>query len=577
MNLAALDWAILFAYLGAAVCVGVYFSRRASRSVDDFFVAGRSLPWWLAGITMVASSFAIDTPLGITGLVARNGIQGVWFAWAFMLSAAGTLGAFIFASLLRRSETITSAELVELRYAGPQAAGLRLFKGVYFGLLVNAITLGSIIKAVWTVTDVVLGWNPDITLAVILTFTLFYSMSSGMWGIAATDVMQFTIGLIGLLVLTFYSLDAVGGVPGLVSGFVDRYGADEAARRLQFVPRPGDGFFETFLVFVTLKWWGNPPPAIHQRIVAAKDERSASAGTLIFCVLQFAVNYWPMILIAMASLVLFPDLPAANVEQGYPMLIVQLIPSGLLGLLLAAMMAAFMSTVDTHLNYGASFMVNDMYRRFLKKDASQRHYVWASRASTVVMLFIAMLVAYNLDSVQGAWYYLSMLTAGYGFLMVVRWFWWRITAWSEIASLAGSGIVSTAMSPKFAELAGYWHLIDHLSFGWRFLVVVIASTAAWLVATYLTPPDPEAHLVRFCRKVKPFPTFWGPIYRNNPDIGWNPYFRRSMTHWALGSIGVFGLCFGLGNLIFGDLTFGLGLLSIGVICFTSIFLTWKEV
>ncbi|MEM9557644.1 MAG: sodium:solute symporter family protein [Acidobacteriota bacterium] len=575
MHLALIDWAILGAYLAASVAVGIYFSRRAGRSVDDFFVANRSLPWWLAGMTMVASSFAIDTPLGITGLVARNGIQGVWFAWAFVLSAAGTLGAFIFASLLRRSETITIAELVELRYAGPQAAFLRFFKSVYFGLLVNAITLGSIIKAVWTVTEVVLGWNPHLTLGVILLFTVFYSTMSGMWGIAATDVMQFGIGMLGLVVLTVYSLDSVGGVGGIVNGFVDRYGAEEAARRLQFFPRPGQAFFETFLVFITLKWWGNPPPAIHQRIVSAKNEKHASASTLVFCILQFAVNYWPMILIAMVSLVAFPELATADAEQGYPMLIVKLIPTGLLGLLLAAMMAAFMSTVDTHLNYGASFMVNDIYRRFLRKNEDEKHYVRASRASTLIMLAIAIVVAYNLDSVQQAWYYLSTMTAGYGFLMVARWFWWRINAWSEIAALAGSGIASTLMSPRFAELMGYGDLVD-VSFGWRFLTVVGLSTLCWVVATLATAPDPDEHLVRFCQKVKPFPTFWGPIYERYPDLGWNPYFKRSVAHWALGSVAVFGICFGIGNLIFGTIGAGLGLLALAIACFTTIGVTWRD-
>ena len=575
MHLSLLDWAIIGGYLLISASVGIYFSRRAGRSVDDFFVANRSLPWWLAGMTMVATSFAIDTPLGITSLVANNGVMGVWFAWAFVLSAAGTLGAFVFASLLRRSETLTTAELVELRYDGREAAGLRLFKGIYFGLLVNAVTLGSIIKAVWIVTDVVLGWNPHLTLGVVLLITVFYSTLSGMWGIAATDVLQFFIGMTGLLVLTFYALDHVGGVDGLVAGFLDRYGEVEGRRRLQFLPRPGDGFFETFLVFITLKWRGHPPPTIHQRIVASKDEKHASFSTLIFCVMTFAVNYWPMILIALVSLVVFPDLALGQAEQGYPMLIVELIPAGVLGLLLAAMMAAFMSTVDSHLNYGASFIVNDIYRRFLRRDASEKHYVAASRCGTFLMLVLAVVVAYSLDSVQQAWYYISTMTAGYSFLMILRWFWWRINAWSEIAALAASGIVSTLVSPRFAEAMGYGEQISALSFGWRFLIVVVCSTIAWVVVTYRTEPCAEEHLVRFCRKVKPFPTFWGPIYRNHPDLDWNPNFERCVLHWFFGSLGVYGICFGIGNLIFGAVAVGAALFTLGVVTFAVIAATWR--
>ncbi len=582
MNLATIDWAIIFAYLAVAVAIGAFFSRKAGQSVEDYFVAGRSLPWWLAGMTMVASSFAIDTPLGITGMVAGHGIQGVWYAWSFVLSGAGALGAFIFASLLRRSEAITAAELVELRYSGKEAAGLRLFKSVYFGVGLNAITLGSIIKAVWTVTDVVLGWNPHITLAVVLSVTLLYTTMAGMWGIAATDFLQFFVGFAGLMTLLWFALDHVGGMPGLMTAFNERYG-DQAGERLQFFPRPGSPFFETFLVFILFKWWNNPPSAIHQRIVSSKDEKHASLATLTFAVLQFAINYWPMILIAMVSLVTFPELSRADAEQGYPMLIVALIPPGILGLLLAAMMAAFMSTVDTHINFGASYLVNDIYRRFIKKDATSAHYVKASRISTVIMLAVSVVVAYNLDSVSQAWYYMAMVTAGYGFLVVIRWFWWRINAWSEISALAASGVVSTIMSPRFAKmvgsrfdfLEGYAETVASMSYGWRFLIVLGVCTAVWIVVTYKTKPSDEAHLVAFCRKVKPFPTFWGPIHRNHPDIAWNPYFRRSMLQFIFGSAAIYGITFGVGNIIFGHSTLGISMLAVSFATFAVILTTWK--
>ena len=424
MTLHYIDWLILATYLLAVLVVGLYFSRRGTKNVDEFFVAGRNLPWWLAGITMAASAFAIDTPLGILGLVAKEGIPGVWYAWAYVLGGAGALGAFIFASLLRRSEVITNAELIELRYSGKPAAFLRGFKGIYFGIFSNAITMGWVIKAVFTINKDVLGFNPHFTLAFILILTLVYTALSGLWGIVATDFVQFIVGIIGVFTLAIMAWNHIGGLDQIMEGMVSRYGEIDATERMSFFPSFSSPFFITFITFVTLKWWANPPAAIHQRIVASKNERHASFSTLFFAITAFAINYWPMIVIAIISLVMFPQLK--NAESGYGMLMVKLIPTGLLGLMLASMVAAFMSTIDTHLNYGASYMVNDIYRRFIKRKASTKHYVRASQISTVIMLAFAVIVAYSLDSVQQAWYFISMLVTSYGLLMVIRWFWWRI-------------------------------------------------------------------------------------------------------------------------------------------------------
>ncbi|MFH1357385.1 MAG: sodium:solute symporter family protein [bacterium] len=574
MNLHVIDWTILIAYLILTLIVGIYFSRKGTKSVDEFFVAGRNLPWWLAGITMAASAFAIDTPLGIVGLVAKEGIPGVWYAWAYVLGGAGALGAFIFASLLRRSEVITNAELVELRYSGKSAAFLRGFKGLYFGIFANAITMGWVIKAVFTINQDVLGFNPHITLAIILTFTLIYTAMSGLWGIVATDFLQFIIGIIGVFTLAFMAWHHIGGLDAIWEGMISRYGEIEATERMQFFPSFGKPFFVTFMVFVTLKWWANPPAAIHQRIVASKNEKQASLATLFFAITSFAINYWPMIIIALITLVIFPDLKTP--ENGYGMLMVKIIPTGLLGLMLASMMAAFMSTIDTHINYGASYMVNDLYRRFINKTASMKHYVRASQISTILMLAIAVFVAYLLDSVQQAWYYIAMLTTGYGFLMVARWFWWRINAWSEITSLVSSLIMSTLLSTKFAKLCGYWDFIEAWGYGWRFIIVITFCTISWLIVTFLTKPSDEETLISFCKKVKPFPTFWGPI-KKHPGIDWNPYFIRSSLHWLFGTVGIFCICFGIGSLIFKGAILGTTLLLLATIIFTTIFLTYKDV
>ncbi|MBW1700178.1 MAG: Na+:solute symporter [Deltaproteobacteria bacterium] len=575
MNLKALDWSIVILYLLFSVCVGLYFSKRALSSVNEYFVSGRILPWWLAGMSMIASAFAIDTPLGITGLIARNGIPGVWYAWSFVLGGAGALGAFIFAPLLRRSQIITTAELIELRYDGKPAAFLRGFKGVYFGIFANAITLGWIIKAVWTVAAVVMpDFNRDLLLAAILAFTLFYTAMSGLWGIAATDFFQFLIGSAGSLILAWYAWHHINGIENLIAGFIQRYGEVDAVERLSFFPSIGTPFFVTFIVFTTLKWWGNPPPAITQRIIASRDEKHASFATMLFATVAFGFNYWPMIFVAMVSLVKYPDLKMA--EAGYVMLIVKLLPSGFLGLMLASLIAAFMSTVDTHINYGASYMVNDIYRRFLYKGASENHYVRASQISTVIMLVIAVIIAYNLESVSDAWYYMSMITAGYGIVIVIRWFWWRVNAWAEIAALATSGVTSTLLSPKFGKIIGYWDHIPHLDWQYRFLIVVSLCSIAWIVVCFSTKPTSEEHLKKFCEKVKPFPTFWGPIYRKYPNIQWNPNFNRSCAHWALGAATIFSFCFGMGSLMFLRIGEAVGLTMAAVIMAIVIFKTWKK-
>lgn len=574
MHLPLTDWIIIGIYIVFVISIGIIFSRRALKSVDDYFVSGRVLPWWLAGMSMIASAFAIDTPLGITGLVAKDGIPGVWYAWSFVLGGAGALGAFIFAPLLRRSQILTTAELIELRYDGRPAAFLRGFKGVYFGIFANAVTLGWIIKAVWTVAAVVApDVDRDLLLASILLFTLFYTTLSGLWGIAATDLLQFLIGSAGSLILAFYAWNHIGGMDMLVQGIVDRYGQASAEQRLAFFPQMGTSFFITFLVFITLKWWGNPPPAITQRIISAKDEKHAVFATIFFAVIAFGFNYWPMILVALVSLVVYPQLSIP--EAGYAMLIVELLPSGFLGLMLASLMAAFMSTVDTHINFGAAYMVNDIYRRFIVKNADEKHYVRASQLSTVIMLMLAVVIAYNLDSVSSAWYYISMLTAGYGIVIVIRWFWWRVNAWSEIAALAASGVSSTILSPRFAEFAGYRHYIDPIPWHYRFLMVVLVCTVSWIIVCRMTPPTSMEHLKRFCHKVKPFPTFWGPVYRRYPDIDWNPHFKRCCIHWALGAASVYCFCFGTGHIMLFNALWGGALLLVSFAAGLIIYLTWK--
>jgi SSS family solute:Na+ symporter len=571
IRLPTLDLGIILLYLFLALGAGVLFSRRAGLSVDQFLVGGRRLPWWLAGTSMIASAFAIDTPLGITGLVAEYGIQGVWFAWSFMLGGAGVAGAFVFAALLRRSRIITTAELIELRYSGKPAAWLRLFKGIYFGVLQNCIIMAWVLKAVSTFGQAVLGWeNPFWALVLVLAITLLYTSMAGLWGIAVTDLLQYVISTVGTIALAVIALQHVGGIDGLLAGLAERYGPSEVNVRLQFIPRPDSSFFHVFLVFVLLKWWGNPPGAITQRIVSSKDERHASWATMFFSLVHFALNYWPMIMAALVSLVIYTNLPPAEAELGYARLIVDMLPSGLLGIMLASLTAAFMSTIDTHIHLGATYMVNDIYRRFLVRQASEAHYIRVSRAATVVMLIMTLILAQALESVRWAWEFLATMTAGYGTVVVLRWFWWRINAWGEISALLASFVLSQTC--ELLRALG-WSFMQ--GFGNRFLVVFFGTTLIWIFVTCLTPPTDPDTLQRFCRKVRPHPVLWGPIRESYPDLEWDERFGRVCLHWLLGVLGLIGVCFGTGHIIFGQVRVGAVLWGVAAISAAVIAMTYR--
>jgi SSS family transporter len=565
MQLPTLDLVIVLGYVGLTVLAGLYFARRATKSVEDYFVGGRSLPWWLAGTSMIASSFSIDTPLGITGWVASKGIKGVWFAWSFIIGGAGTFGTFIFAPLLRRSRIITTAELVELRYSGRSAAILRGFKGLYFGVLALSISMGWVIRSVLVLSQEALGWDALPTLAAIIAITFVYTAASGLWGVAATDFMQFFVGGAGIVILAVYAVQSVGGLSGLDAALVQRYGAAEAAERLQFIPRADSSFFHTFLVFITLKWWGNPPSSMNQRIMSTKDERHATFSTLLFATVHFAINYWPMILVALVSLVAYPELPAKNAEFGYAKLMMNVLPTGVLGLVLAAQVAAFMSTIDSQVNTGASYMVNDIYRRFIHPEGSKKHYVRASQVCSLIMLAVAICLSFAMSSVHEAWKYQAHLIAGFGFVVVVRWFWWRINAWAEMSALVGSAVGTVLAN----------HVLDIPTFGWKFVFTAAISILSFVIVAAITRPDPLSSLAEFCRKVRPYPWGWAPVREAYPDIEWSANLPRNVLLWIAGTFAVFCVCFGLGNVLLASTVGGIVLLGIAAVFFLGLVRYWR--
>lgn len=533
MAFTTLDLAVLGVYLASVLGLGIWVARRAGGSEAGFFLAGRRLPWWLAGTSLIATSLSVDTPLGIAGLVEEHGISGVWFAWCFALGGAGMLGYALFSELWRRSGVMTDAAFVELRYGGRGGAALRLVKALYLGIFLNAFTLAWVLKAVTTLGAELLGGSPHLVLAVVLGLTLAYSAASGLWGVAVSDLPQYLVILGTFSWLAVRSLARVGGVDGLATALADRFGAAGAAERLAFVPAPGEPFFGTFLAYVLLLWWvhrnASAAGPVVQRLAACRDEAGARRSTLLFTVGTFGVNYWPMVVMALAALALYPGLPA---EEAVGRLFRDGLAPGLLGLSAAALLAAFMSTVDSHLNLGASYLVHDVVHRFVRPAAGERELVAWARVSTAILLGLAVAIAVRMESVAGAWKLLSALTAGYGPVTIVRWFWWRITAWSELAALLASGMVSL--------LADRW--APDLSFGAQLALIAGATAPVWIVTALWGPAPDAAAVERFARTVRP----WGVW----PERAAVPSLLGRLALWLAGSAALLATCFALGALAF---------------------------
>ncbi len=551
MILTAVDQAILGVYLALVLGLGLWVARRAGQSEESFFLAGRRLPWWLAGTSLIATSFSIDTPLGIAGLVEANGIAGVWFAWCFAIGGAGMLGYALFSELWRRSEVLTDAELVELRYGGRSAAALRLFKGVYFGVFLNALTLGWVLKAIVTLGTELFGRSPTAILAAALGLTLVYAAVAGLWGVVVSDLPQYLLVLAAMVFLTWTGFDRVGGPAGLSTALAERFGAEGAARATAFVPATGDPFFGTFLAYVLLLWWAhknaNASGAVVQRLAACRDEREARRSTLLFSVMTFSVNYWPMIAIALSALALYPALSS---EQAFARLLGEGLPVGARGLVVAALVAAFMSTMDSHLNLGASYLVHDVVRRFLRPGAGERELVRWGRLSTAVLLGLGVALSFWLESVSAAWTLLAAITSGYGLVTVLRWFWWRINAWSEIVALAASGLVTLGVRTFRPEA----------SLGAELVTVVALSTPLWIAATYLTPPVAAAHLEAFVQRVRPW-GWWGTGGARLTGLG------GRLALWAVGTAALLALNFAFGAALFARWPLAAGLAAAAALGF----------
>ena len=554
MTLTTLDWTIVGAYFAVSLAVGIWASKQAGEDTKSFFLAGRNMPWWLLGVSMVATTFSTDTPNLVTDLVRQNGVSGNWVWWAFLLT--GMLTVFVYAKLWHRSGVLTDIEFYELRYSGKAAAFLRGFRALYLGLVFNVLVMGAVSLAAVKFGEIVLGWPGWLTLTIACSITLAYSTLGGLKAIIITDFVQFSLAMIGSIWAMIYilGLEQIGGLSNLIShaNVVDK---------LALIPNLSDPdiWVPILLVPLAVQWWASYYPGsepggggyIAQRMFSAKDEKNAVSATLFFNVAHYALRPWPWILIALSSLIVFPEL--SDIQNAFPNLppdklghdvaypaMLTLLPTGLLGLVAASLIAAFMSTMSTQLNLGASYLVNDFYHRFIKPDASEKHLVNVGRGFTVISIILGGGLGLFLTSAGQAFTLLLMIGAGTGMIYILRWFWWRINAYTEIVAMVSSLCI-----------AFYFNFIDQSFAGWEKIVIgAILTTVVWVAATYLTPPDDEETLQNFVKKVNPGGPGWSKYSHGVYSEPWP--VPNGILCMILGCSAVYGVLLGVGQLIYGE-------------------------
>ena len=579
MNFTLLDWSAVIAYLLITLLVGLYFRSRSGKSVDDYFVSGRNVPWWLAGTSMVATTFAADTPLVVTGLVYGQGVAGNWIWWSFLLS--GMMTVFLFARLWRRSGLLTDVQFAEMRYSGKPAAFLRGFRALYLGLLMNCLILGWVTKAMTSIVATTLGVSDQKALGVcvffLIPFTGLYVALGGLWGVLWTDLFQFALKMSIVIGVAWYAVAACGGMSAMLEKLAAaRIAAPGSAYVTEFFPdfsRPwtSEALWTlpalTFVVYLGLQWWafwypGAEPGGggyIAQRIFSARDERNGLLSVLWFNVAHYAVRPWPWILTALAAVVLYPSLK--HPESGYMLVVSQHVPAAFRGVVVAGFMAAFMSTYATQLNWGASYLVADFYRRFLKTNASDRHYVIMSRVATVLLVAVSAIVSAQLSSIRSGWEFVLEAGAGTGGVYLLRWYWWRINAWSEVSAMA-TALAASFMLRWVAPPSGS----GPVSFAKTAVTTTAITTLVWVVVTLITSPEPESKLVDFYKQARPDVRGWRPVAKLVPDVAPTVDLGRNLTAWLLGCAMVYLALFGIGRFILGQRGYGVILLIGSIAC-----------
>jgi len=580
MNLTFIDWAIVASYFALSTAIGLYFTKRGGASLAEYFVSGRAAPWWLAGASMVATTFAADTPLLVTGLVATKGVAGNWLWWCYVMS--GMLTVFFFARLWRRANVMTDVEFSEVRYGGRPAAFLRGFRAIYLAIPINLLIIGWVTLAMIKILKISLGVSPYVAVGICFVVTAAYSVVAGLWAVLWTDLVQFVIKMSAVIVLAVYAVRAVGGIDIMRQKLAVHFGSETAA--LSVMPlRLGGGHgitayawmpVLTLSVFLFVQWWAAWYPGaepggggyIAQRIFAARSERDGVLAVLSFNIAHYAIRPWPWILTGLATVILYPTLQ--DKESGYVHAFVDLLPTPWRGFMLAGFAAAYMSTIGTQLNWGASYLVNDVYKRFVRRDASERHYVAVSRLATVLLFLGSIVVTWQLSSLEAAFKLLLTLGAGAGLVAILRWYWWRVNAWSEISAMAVSFATSFIMRH---EVPRHFAPGDPNADAWIMILTVAVTTVAWLAVTWATRPEDDAILDAFYRRVRP----GGPGWRHvaiRTGFGGERLAGggRAWVNWIAGIAAVYSALFGIGKLIFGPPLVGVVLLTLAVVAFAWI-------
>lgn len=570
MELSFIDWVIIFSFFAIFIAIGLFFTKRSGKNSTEYFLSGRNMPWWLLGTSMVATTFSADTPNLVANIVREDGVSGNWVWWAFLIT--GMMTVFFYARLWRRSEVLTDLAFYELRYSGKEATFLRAFRALYLGIFFNVMIMATVCLAGIKIGGILLGLTPFECVFYSSIITVFYSSLGGLRSIIITDLIQFVLAMVGSIWACVYlvNLEEIGGLNQLISN-------DLISDKLNFLPDFNDyGTLITVLIIpIAVQWWavwypGAEPGGggyIAQRMLSAKDERSAINATLFFNIAHYAIRPWPWILIALASLIIYPTLSDIsfafpNVDSSiighdiaYPAMLSKL-PSGLLGVVLASLSAAFMSTISSHLNWGASYISIDFYKRFIYSEASEKKVVLVGRISTVFLMILAGFVALELNDALDAFQILLQIGAGTGSIFLLRWFWWRVNAYSEI----------TGMSVSFL-VAIYFHFIHERIFGFTFeshyelVLSVFITTLSWILVTLLTKPTENSRLLEFYKKIKPYGIGWNKFLKNNNIDVKNNEFKESpmsdLLSMFLGIVLVYSGLFGIGYLLYGNITYSL--------------------
>ena len=585
MQLENIDWLIILAFFILSLVIGIIVSKKSGKDVTEFFLSGRKMPWWLLGISMVATTFSADTPNLVTDIVRTNGVAGNWVWWAFLLT--GMLTVFVYAKLWRRSEVLTDLEFYELRYSGKGAAFLRGFRAFYLGAVFNVLIMASVCLAGIKIGGALLGLSPVETLLISCAITVIYSSIGGLRGIIITDFFQFILAMVA----TFWAAYEIVNLPQ-VAGLSNLLNHPDVIPKLNLIPDIADTdlFIAVFIIPLAVQWWavwypGAEPGGggyVAQRMLSAKDEKNAIWATLLFNFMHYAVRPWPWILIALASIVVFPNLESLQVafpntivgnDLAYPAMI-SFLPSGLLGLLVASLIAAFMSTISTHLNWGSSYLVHDFYRRFFVKDRTEKHYVFIGRVFTVLLMVFSAFFALFLNNSLQAFGIILQIGAGTGLIFILRWFWYRVNVYSELTAMIVSFIVALAFE---------FIIPNNFSVEEKLIIGVTITTISWLLVTIITPPSNMETLQNFYKKIQPGGPGWKKVIEESESKGITITGKKEkwdvpsgILCMLFGSISVYSILFGIGYILYSQTTTGIIFLAISVLSVIALMKFWKR-